>query len=85
MQSIVYTGPSAQVETQDGTEFPIGIAVPVSDELAAGLLIQGCFLTAADYAARQAANAAPIPAQDVTVSTGTAVSTAPIVDPTPDN
>lgn len=74
MQSIVYIGPCPGVEAPDGTEFPIGVAVDVEDDaLAASLLTQACFLTAADYAAQQASansvSQSDVTAPDVTVTT----------------
>jgi hypothetical protein len=38
--AIVYGGPSTAVTAPDGTLFPRGVSVPVSDELAASLLLQ---------------------------------------------
>jgi hypothetical protein len=77
LQSIVYTGPCPGVEAPDGTEFPLGVAVDVDDDaLAASLLNQACFLTAADYAAQQA-SANSVPQSDVTTS-DTTVTQAPV-------
>lgn len=85
MQSIVYTGPCPGVEAPDGTEFPLGQPVSVDDDaLAASLLTQSCFLTAADYAAQQA-SANSVSQSEADAATDATVTTAPIADPTPDN
>jgi len=84
LQSIVYTGPCPGVEAPDGTAFPLGQSVSVDDDLAASLLTQSCFLSAADYAAQQAsANSGS--QSDADTATDATVTTAPIADPTPDN
>lgn len=81
----MYTGPSPGVVAPDGTEFPLGITVPTDDDLAAALLLQGCFLTAGDYAAQQSAADTPVVAEDVAPPDDSTVTDVPIPDPTPDN
>lgn len=86
LQIVVYTGPSPAVESPDGTIFALGESVDVDDDdLATSLLTQGCFLSAADYAAQQSSAAQPAVASDVTPPEASSVTTVPISDPTPDN
>jgi hypothetical protein len=79
LSQVLYTGPLAGVVTPDGTQFPKGVPITVSDELAASLLLQ----TFIDATAAPAATTATTDATTTTTTPATSF-TAPAAVPAPD-